>query len=31
MKLALPSDIINENEEYEVKEVQNHRKQEYSI
>ena len=26
MKTALPSDIINEKEEYKVKEVQNHRK-----
>jgi len=26
MKTALPSDIINEEEEYKVEEVQNHRK-----
>jgi len=31
MELAPPSDIINEGEEYEVKKVRNHRKQEYSI
>ena len=27
--MALPLDIINEEEEYKVEEVQNHRKQEY--
>ena len=31
MDLALPPDIINEEEEYKVKEVWNHRKQEYGI
>jgi len=29
MEMALPLDIINEEEEYKVEEVQNHRKQEY--
>ena len=31
MKIALPSDIINKKEEYEVKKVWNHRKQGCSI
>jgi len=31
MDAALPPDIINKEEEYEVKEIRNHRKQESSI
>jgi len=29
MKLALPPDIVNEKEEYEVKEIKKHRKLEW--
>jgi len=31
MDPAPPLDIINKDEEYEVEEIRNHRKQEYSI
>ena len=31
MDIALPSDIINEEEEYEVEEIRNHKKQKCGI